>query len=229
MKIDKVIQYGANQFHATMEQINICPVCKYSICVDEVVAYPFRDNARTLNIAELYICPKCSQPFIAQYRCRRSENGILLPKHDTDLEYVAPSPHQKRVFDPEIKALSPSFVDIFNESAAAEAQGLKNIVGGGYRKSIEFLVKDYCIHKHPEDSDRIKEADLSHCIRTWIDSERIKTLASRAVWIGNDETHYVRKQPDLDIEDMKRFIRALLGFISSELAYEEASEISSAK
>jgi len=47
---------------------------------------------------------------------------------------------------------------------------------------------------------------LSACIQQYIDNEKIKLVSKRAVWIGNDETHYVRKWIEKDIEDLKRLI-----------------------
>lgn len=45
-------------------------------------------------------------------------------------------------------------------------------------------------------------------------------------WIGNDETHYARKHEDLGLSEMKRFIKAMLTYVESELAFEEAESIS---
>ena len=65
------------------------------------------------------------------------------------------------------------------------------ICGTGYRKSLEFLIKDYLISTLPEDQhEAIKNKFLNNCIRDNISNINIKTVASRAVWLGNDETHY---------------------------------------
>ena len=40
--------------------------------------------------------------------------------------------------------------------------------------------------------------------------------------IGNDETHYVKKHEDLDVATMKVFINAMVHFIDSDLALEQA-------
>ena len=50
-------------------------------------------------------------------------------------------------------------------------------------------------------------------------------MAERSVWIGNDETHYVRKHEDLDVSDMKRFIIAMVRYVDAELAFEDAESI----
>ena len=53
----------------------------------------------------------------------------------------------------------------------------------------------------------------------------MKVLAERSTWIVNDETHYVKKREELGLDDMKRFIKAMLSYIESELAFEEAEAI----
>ena len=58
-----------------------------------------------------------------------------------------------------------------------------------------------------------------------IEDERIRVLSERATWIGNDETHYVKKHENLDIAEMKRFIDAVLHYIESELSFEVALSI----
>ncbi|MGF6947536.1 hypothetical protein QF028_000029 [Neobacillus sp. B4I6] len=39
-------------------------------------------------------------------------------------------------------------------------------------------------------------------------------MAERAVWLGNDETHYVRKWDDKDLKDLKNLIDLTVYFIS---------------
>lgn len=46
-------------------------------------------------------------------------------------------------FDSEIQEISPSFVKIYNQALAAEELNLSEIAGMGYRKSLEFLIKDF--------------------------------------------------------------------------------------
>ena len=101
------------------------------------------------------------------------------------------------------------------------------IAGIGYRKALEFLVKDYTIHENPSDKEQIESELLAQSIKR-IDNSNIQILASRAVWIGNDETHYIRKHENLDIEHMKRFIRSLLLFMASEQDLKFAASISKA-
>ena len=70
---------------------------------------------------------------------------------------------------------------------------------------------------------------LAQCIKTYITENRIKTLAERSAWIGNDEAHYVRKQDDRDISDMKKFIEALVYFINMTSVLEDAASMNPKK
>ena len=51
-----------------------------------------------------------------------------------------PELHQ---FDENIKKLSSNFCEIFNQAYVAELMKLNEIAGIGYRKALEFLIKDY--------------------------------------------------------------------------------------
>lgn len=98
-----------------------------------------------------------------------------------------------------------------------------------YRKALEFLIKDYSIHKFPDDSEDIKSKPLAQCIKKYIKNDYILTLAERSAWIGNDEAHYIRKQEDRDVSDMKAFIQAIVYFIGMVLITEDAASMTPKK
>lgn len=119
-------------------------------------------------------------------------------------------------FKDEISKLSPLFVEIYNQANVAETLNLNHVAGMGYRKSLEFLIKDYLIKFKHEDEDTIKKASLSTCIKKHL-SANIKQVAERATWLGNDETHYHRVWEDRDIEDLKTLIDLSVYWMSSEM------------
>ncbi len=125
-------------------------------------------------------------------------------------------------FSTNINKLSRSFVRIYNQSEKAEEMGLDEIVGIGYRKSLEFLIKNYSIKINPEKEGAIKAKQLSPCIQDYIDNKRIKALATASAWIGNDETHYANKHDDYGIGHLKAFISSIVSYIDSELSFLEA-------
>ena len=109
---------------------------------------------------------------------------------------------------------------MLSQSEAAEAYQLGQIAGAGYRKALEFLIKDYAIKKNPEKEDEIKKSFLGNCINNFVPDENVKECARRAVWLGNDETHYIRKWEEKDINDLKILIRLTQAWILNSLLTE---------
>lgn len=201
-----------------------CPLCHYAIIPTRIHAVWYRDNHKDRHLAILYTCTHCFRPFVAHFTDRRPNNLQMVPQ----LDYCAPNLFSAQEFEKNVKDLSPQFVKIFNQALEAESRQLDEIAGIGYRKALEFLVKDYCKYIHPEQGDEIERLPLGKCISDLIAQPSINILASRAVWIGNDETHYTRKLEGRDISDMKTFIHALVHYIGMELTVEDAASIASA-
>lgn len=205
-------------------EINECPMCHFAV-QPRLIHTCYVDDHHDSNECNLYItffCPKCGGVFLAKYR-EISIPSIGAYSYSGDFSLTPVSPNYDK-FSSQIKQLSPTFIQTYEQSQYAEALNLTEICGIGYRKSVEYLVKDYLCHTYPDQEEAIKAEPLGKSIKR-IDSIKIKTLAERATWIGNDETHYVRKHEDLDTNVMKRFITAMVRYIDSELAFEEADSI----
>lgn len=54
-------------------------------------------------------------------------------------------------------------------------------------------------------------------IDNFVANENVKQCAKRAIWLGNDETHYVRKWVDKDIKDLKLLIQITVSWIQQEV------------
>lgn len=130
------------------------------------------------------------------------------------IKYVYQPPIEDKL-PAEIDEVSPAFKEIYNQSLKSEQLGLTALSGIGYRKSIEFLIKDYLINVKNLPDDEIKAEWLNQSINR-IEFPNLKNLVKAATWIGNDETHYIKKWEDKDIEDMKMFIRSATLYISAE-------------
>lgn len=206
------------------EDINVCPICKHNISPKYIYSYLHLDSSMLSLYCE---CTSCNKPFIVLYSKieKNAQNKYVCSK----IEYSAPTLPQKISFNSHINEISEDFVNIYNEAHIAEELKLNNICGIGYRKSIEFLIKDYCIHLYPDSINEIKSMFLAQVIDKFIDSMKLKNLAKVSVWIGNDETHYVRKFADKDINDLKKFIDATVAYITYELISEEATSIVESK
>ena len=99
---------------------------------------------------------------------------------------------------------------------------LDQICGVGYRKALEFLIKDYLISKASDEHiiNSIKSTLLSNCIKKYVQNENIKNVAERATWLGNDETHYVRIWADKDVTNLKHLIDLTVRWIENEVETE---------
>jgi len=120
-------------------------------------------------------------------------------------------------FEREIETISPSFVKIYKQTAEAEMSRLDELIGIGYRKALEFLVKDYLCVTMPENADAIRTAFLGDCLNRYVTDEDIRDCAARAVWLGNDETHYVRRWEHHDLQDLKTLLELTLHWVSKKL------------
>ncbi|OGG11088.1 hypothetical protein A2Z00_01710 [Candidatus Gottesmanbacteria bacterium RBG_13_45_10] len=120
-------------------------------------------------------------------------------------------------FDKEIEELSPDFVKICTQAKIAEEMELDLICGPGYRKALEFLIKDFLIKAKGKESKYVKDHKLGWLIANDIDSEKIKITSGLAKDLGNDETHYEKKIGVLTIEDMKKLIILTSHWITDEI------------
>ena len=108
-----------------------------------------------------------------------------------------------------IVQISERFCSVFNEALRAHSLSLYEICGPSYRKALEILIKDYCIFLHPERKETIVKDDLGKCVKESIDSQTVRDFAERAVWLGNDESHYEKRWTSKSVDDLFKLIEFL--------------------
>ena len=216
-----------NPYKGKYDEPSVCPLCKHALKPQELNLSTYADPSNNWYISALYLCNHCFKTFVTLHSCalHTSPSNSHSRSYTAKLLYTEPTRFEEQKFDDALADLSPQFVKIYNQALAAETSSLDEIAGLGYRKALEFLIKDFCSHLQPEDEDKIKKLPLSKCITEYINSPEIKGLASRAAWIGNDEAHYVRKFDDRDVSDMKKFIQAAVYFIGMVLITEDAQSM----
>lgn len=176
------------------------------------------------------ICPDCRSHIVPTYlayykgtlfcECPVAGCGALFLARGIGNELVVLPNHalSKETFSDIIETISPQFVKIYNEAYSSEQISLMEICGVGYRKSLEFLIKDYvCRGKDDDTIDQIRRMPLSQCVSSYVSDLRIKSVSSRAIWLGNDETHYTRKWETKDVKDLKSLIRLTVRWIEQEV------------
>jgi hypothetical protein len=189
-----------------------CPICHANVNPKFVAAIYHEAPALLLHCAFQCTRLKCGHLFLAIYEWSSGKWAF------SRIAPVSPKPH---IFAAEIQEVSPTFVDIYNQTVSAEAANLDQLTGIGLRKALEFLVKDYAASQKPEDENKIKEEWLGRCIDNYIDDPKIKQCAQRAVWLANDETHYIRKWEDKDITDLKLLIKLTVNWVENSLLTEK--------
>jgi hypothetical protein len=163
----------------------------------------------------VFQCPndKCQKAFIAEY-IYMSRGGLVLRN-------LLPVEQRKEKFSELLEGISPNFVEIYNQALVAESEGLKLVAGMGFGKALEFLIKDFAISRHPDKEDEILRAFLGPCIDKYVDDPNVKECAKRAVWLRNDESHYLRCWEGKDINDLRVLIRLTVNWLENVLLTEK--------
>jgi hypothetical protein len=178
-----------------------CPLCHRGIQAQYHELAHVKDGWRG-RLELIFQCPSegCQSFFISRYFKSTDPSGYY--------QYFSSLPLERFTgkFSESIKRISPTFCQIAEEAMNAEASGWKLVAGPGYRKALEFLLKDYLCRLHAKEVEAIKATPLAACVKEYVDHEKLKAMAARAAWLGNDETHYVRKWEDKDLEDLKKVI-----------------------
>lgn len=183
-----------------------CPFCKKSIVPVKIASHLSDSNC------EVYFscpAPNCLKGFIGYYKNLGKSQWIFE-------NIVTRGELDKCCFSQSINDISSKFEEIYNQAFSAEQLFLTEICGAGYRKALEFLIKDYCIYLNPSESEKIKLKLLNNCIQDYVKSDNIQNVSKRASWLGNDETHYVRKWESKDLSDLKKLISLVVHWIEAE-------------
>lgn len=197
-----------------LTEVKHCPYCEEKVLFINICDIHDRNDHHTV-----LQCPNCRNISVQKwYDC-----GLNDEIYDGDM-FLFPHIPKKRKFDNIIVNISSFFCEIYNQAEAAEAYGLNQIAGIGYRKAMEFLIKDYAKIKFPDKEESIKKKSLAACIESYVLEPRLKAMAKGAIWLGNDETHYERKWVDKDINDLKTLIDLTLHWINYETLTEQYKE-----
>lgn len=189
-----------------------CPLCGTRAYFDQISSNIIKDvetNA-VLSWTVTFCCPQCAGIF----HIDKSHNRDIL---------TCPT-FGKCDLPEEILERYPDFASLYQQAITAESYGLADIAGMGFRKSLEFLIKEYAVRHSPEEKEKILSETLAQTINR-IPSPQIQALAKASAWIGNDQTHILTRHPDYGIPDMKRFIQALSHHIVMEQYVSEASTL----
>lgn len=220
MKINVPIEFRDCRKTTTIKTPSKCPHCGRTMSPQYVGKSISSDEASYLEEGRFAVVFRCSFSDCLKYFVIEYINNNAPSASIVQYNYRPPI----KVKLPEnIEKVSPIFVEIYSQATVAESETLDQIAGVGYRKAAEFLIKDYVISKNPSDEEHIKSIMLGKVIADYLnDFPKIQALAKSVAWIGNDETHYVRRHDGKDIEDLKKFILSAAQFIAADYDADEA-------
>lgn len=183
-----------------------CPSCGEIEDIDLIYAFDEPKSGKRLFAGFFHCCRVWSV-----FSCNQTDNEVDGFAQWYFNPYI---PAQTIYFPDIINRISPQFEAIYNEAYVAEKMNLLQICGAGYRKALEFLVYDYAIYKDPNKADEIeKTGTFANLISTYIKEDLLFAHVNAAAWVGNEEIHYYRKHPDLDLKDLIQFIDDVIGVI----------------
>lgn len=182
-----------------------CPICHRHSEVTFVTADAVDQNR---GVQAVFKCAYqgCRAFFICSYAARPSSALVA----------VRPIKPQVTQFPETVAKLSPAFVSIFAEAEEATQLGLTQIAGPGYRKAFEFLIKDYAKSLAPDKASDIEAKFSGAVVNEFVPDVRIQAVAKRSLWLGNDETHYLRKWTEHDVADLVTLIKLTANSIEIE-------------
>ncbi|VPD16012.1 Uncharacterised protein [Streptococcus pneumoniae] len=66
---------------------------------------------------------------------------------------------------------------------------------------------------------------LKQVIEKYIKDEDLKTFALASAYIGNDEGHYYRNNPDKGFTDLKNYLHGVIHYMEMKLNFLDAQEL----
>lgn len=200
-----------------------CLQCNQIITPEVINLYTFdSETSSNLNIGVLLFCQNCKHFFVREYNAYSCGNHFEVKNEITKPYDLECNIHVSE----NINEISPRFKEIYSQSAKAESCNLYEICGPGYRKALEFLIRDFAKYILPEKEQSIDNtSQIGRVIDNFYNEESfpelkpiihvLKPLIKIASYVGNDETHYIRKWKNKDINDLKQYIESAKSIIDA--------------
>jgi len=220
------VQVNPNGNYLT--NVNLDDTCKICRKVTSPIKIDDQTNEIDFNHYRLCViryCLQCNHYFIDEFDVTR-EGGIYSETsyNLTPLKVKPELPSDIPISD-DVELVSPIGKQIYVQALKAEHEQLDHIAGIGYRKALEFFIKDFSILTNQDDKDKIIKMPLKQVIEEYINDEDLKTFALASTYIGNDEGHFYRKNPDKDLTHLKKYLHGFIYYMEKHLTLFDAQEL----
>jgi len=205
----------------TAKKPNVCPHCHIINNVEEKWWYDSKDTDLVNCYISAWECSndKCLKIFMALYKEKEGEWFIFTrflnwtPKWPNWPEVIINLKDWNELAELEVqetKSIKQNrFMKTYLQSLQAEQNWLDEIAWMGFRKAIEYLVKDWAIQKNPKEKQLIQKMWLKKVIDDYYDWD-LKWILERATWLWNDQSHYIKLFEEFDIEHLKELINLIM-------------------
>ena len=197
-----------------LEDPNICPHCHVTNTPHHKWIVQTTDTDSVDCYLSAWQCSnsKCNRVLIAQHKLKgngfeftRFLNG--LPKGP---DWPTPIAELKSgQADEQGNPIDSKFIKTYLQSLEAENNGLDELAGMGFRKAIEYLVKDWAIQNNPDKKEDIEKSWLGGVITNYFKGD-LKDILERATWLGNDQAHYNKLFDEFEIDVLKELIDLIM-------------------
>lgn len=220
-----------------IEQPDFCPFC-HRHCIPK---YLWSGPSDLDKLITLWKCPnsQCEETILAEHKLVKGTSDILLKRYINGNPIHKTWPESIINLESGFNEGQPSkFIEIYNQALRAESDGLDEIVGMGFRKALEHLVKDVVaidIKSSQKEPDEISsELEKLKGLLLWpvIDkyfSDDLKTMLQKASWLGNDQVHYIKIYEEFDIPELKEIIDLIVYDLDQQLRKKRFLDLESRK
>lgn len=205
-----------------------CPYCNLSIPLKYIsIGNGICTKSAGIFLYQIHFiahCNHCFEVFTAICSAEQDINNSSSNPHVKNTKVIATFPKAKNTkqFDKSILALSPTFVNVYQQAMIAHCDGLDKLVGMGLRKATEHLVTDYIIHFLQQEPKHLfaQKIDQMKLIDAEVSADIIRI-------IGNNETHTksVLDSETYNIELMIDCIDRLLLLLQVEITKPKYKEL----
>ena len=204
---------------------DICPNCKKPTNPDLVNSSYFSLEEDKTSLVLTLRCLGCKHFWTEEFIATRYLINNYAENYEIEHIKVIPNLPSDIPISDDVEIVSPIGKQIYVQALKAEHEQLDHIAGIGYRKALEFFVKDFSIVTNPDDEEKITKMSLKQVIEKYIKDEDLKTFALASAYIGNDEGHYYRKNPDKGFIDLKNYLHGVIHYIEMKLNFLDAQEL----
>ena len=208
MQLSKTSLNFSNHYHPVDVPL-YCPYCGKAVEFKETGSTDiFFKNNHYFYLKILY--SKCCEKYSSALYLLKRQN-----QSSDEISLISFYPNSRgKYFSKYIQDLSPDCIRLYNDSSFAFDNNMNDLAGMGYRKSLEYLVKDYAITELKKPEQEVSKKKLYNAIEEYLPNNMLINAADVVRILGNDKTHFQEKFQEYDVQVIKEYLDILIDQIT---------------